>query len=149
MCLSDREFCVDYIYGSCIIFISFQIALSVWLNKGDDYKKMLQNVTQARIVYELYNRISPEKQIELYQVCVCCVNIMIFRVKKETYNIFSPVKVKNLKIETLACFLYLLQQECIMAIVSFIQKNPRASEGKLVTEISKHVEIFKQKVATL
>ncbi|KAK2158108.1 hypothetical protein LSH36_177g04099 [Paralvinella palmiformis] len=84
-----------------------QIALSVWLNKGDDYKKMLQNVTQARIVYELYNRISPEKQIELYQ------------------------------------------QECIMAIVSFIQKNPRASEGKLVTEISKHVEIFKQKVATL
>jgi hypothetical protein len=49
----------------------------VWLNKGDDYKGMLQKVTQGRIMYELYNRMTPDKQVEQWQVSWGMVLLLI------------------------------------------------------------------------
>jgi hypothetical protein len=50
---------------------------------------------------------------------------------------------------TFSLFFIILQQECIFGIVAYIQKNPKASEATLVKEVTKHVNIFKEKVAAL
>lgn len=39
------------------------------------------------------------------------------------------------------------QAQCIMGIVDYIKKNPKASETELAKEVMKHVEIFQAQVA--
>ena len=50
------------------IYWTFQIATLVWLNKGDEHKDLLKTVTGARVAYELYNRVSREREIEKFEV---------------------------------------------------------------------------------
>jgi len=47
-----------------------QTAAYLWLHKGDEYKDLYEGVTGARIVYELYRRISASDNLELFQVSV-------------------------------------------------------------------------------
>jgi len=48
-----------------------QIALLAWLNNGDEGKDMMKLLTQGRVVYELYNRVSGQRQVEQYeQECI-------------------------------------------------------------------------------
>jgi len=45
-----------------------QTAAFLWLHKGDEYKDLYKGITGARIVYELYRRISASDNLELFQV---------------------------------------------------------------------------------
>jgi len=38
------------------------------LNRGDEHKELYRKVTGARVSYELYNRLSVKKDIEVFQV---------------------------------------------------------------------------------
>lgn len=44
-----------------------QTAAYLWLHKGDEYKDLYKGVTGARIVYELYQRISASDNLELFK----------------------------------------------------------------------------------
>ena len=57
----------------------FQIALYLWINKGNDYKDLYETITHARIVYELYNRISGQSEIDMYQVWMAICKSVIQR----------------------------------------------------------------------
>ena len=40
----------------------------MWLHKGDEGKSLYTAVTGARVTYELYNRLTARKDVELFQV---------------------------------------------------------------------------------
>jgi len=44
-----------------------QTAAFMWLHKGDEYKELYKNVTGARVVYELYQRVTANTDIETFQ----------------------------------------------------------------------------------
>ena len=39
-----------------------------WLNKESEYKNMYELITGARVAYELWNRISGQRDLETYEV---------------------------------------------------------------------------------
>ncbi len=84
-----------------------QMAALVWLKKGDDHKQLYETVTGARVAYELYQRMSSERDIETYQA------------------------------------------QCILAIVDYVKKHPKASEQELAKEVEKQIELFKFKIDTM
>ena len=44
-----------------------QLALLVWLKRGEEHKEMYRTITQARVAYELYQRLTSSNDIETYQ----------------------------------------------------------------------------------
>ena len=48
-------------------FVS-QMSMLLWLHKGDEHKQLLKTVTGARVTYELYNRLSAQKDVDTFQV---------------------------------------------------------------------------------
>jgi uncharacterized protein YpbB len=43
------------------------MGLLVWMNNGDDGKELYQKITGARVAYEIYNRLSGQRDIDTYQ----------------------------------------------------------------------------------
>lgn len=56
-----------------------QIAALIWLNRGDEHKELYRKVTGARVSYELYNRLSVKKDIEVFQNL--CINGIVDYIK--------------------------------------------------------------------
>jgi len=44
-----------------------QLAMLVWLNKGEEGKDLYKMVTGARVGYEIYNRMSGQRDLEALQ----------------------------------------------------------------------------------
>ncbi len=84
-----------------------QMAALLWLKKGDDHKQLYETVTGARVAYELYQRMTGEREIETYQT------------------------------------------QCILGIVDYVKKHPKATEDELAREVAKQIELFKYKIDTM
>jgi len=54
-----------------------QTAAYLWLHKGDEYKDLYKGVTGARVMYELYRRISASDNVELFQVSLSTFVIIL------------------------------------------------------------------------
>jgi hypothetical protein len=83
------------------------LSMLAWLNKNEEGEELYKIITGARVAYELWSRISSQKDVDTYQA------------------------------------------QCILGIVEFIKKNPKATEDQLAKEVQKQIELFKAKVAAL
>jgi hypothetical protein len=54
-----------------------QTAAFLWLHKGDEYKELYKTVTGARVTYELYQRITANKDLETFQT-QCIMGIVAY-----------------------------------------------------------------------
>jgi len=57
-----------------------QIAAYLWVHKGDEHKNLYEQITGARIAYELYSRLTTNKDIDTFRTQ--CIMGIVDYIKK-------------------------------------------------------------------